>query len=323
MSGAAPALLSAERLSVHYRVRSGLFSGPPQWIRAVDAVSLAIRSGETLGLVGESGCGKSTLGRALLALRPVNAGRVLFDGQAIYDLPPPELKALRRQMQLVFQDPFASIDPRKTVGRSVRAALDIHGIGSGPERTEAVAEMFQRVGLRRSHTTRFPHEFSGGQRQRIGIARALILRPRFLVCDEPVSALDVSIQAQILNLLKDMQAELGLTTLFISHNLAVVEHMADRVAVMYYGRIVELTSREALYANPLHPYTQTLFDAVPLPDPTVASMQRAADSDPPDPANLPSGCRFRGRCPMAMAKCGEEPPLREVAADHYVACWLH
>jgi peptide/nickel transport system ATP-binding protein/oligopeptide transport system ATP-binding protein len=226
-------------------------------------------------------------------------------------------------MQLVFQDPFASIDPRKTVGRSVRAGLDIHGIGSAAERAEMVEAMFQRVGLRRAHITRFPHEFSGGQRQRVGIARALILRPRFLVCDEPVSALDVSIQAQILNLLKDLQAEFGLTTLFISHNLAVVEHMADRVAVMYYGRIVEITTREALYANPLHPYTQTLFDAVPLPDPNFASMQRAADSDPPDPANLPRGCRFRGRCQMAMPRCAEEPPLREVAAGHHVACWLH
>jgi peptide/nickel transport system ATP-binding protein/oligopeptide transport system ATP-binding protein len=227
-------------------------------------------------------------------------------------------------MQLVFQDPFASLDPRKSVGRSVRAALDVHNIGTDSDRTAAVEAIFQRVGLRRSHTARYPHEFSGGQRQRIGIARALILRPKFLVCDEPVSALDVSIQAQILNLLKDLQAEHGLTLLFISHNLAVVEHMADRVAVMYYGRIVEMAPRKELFARPLHPYTQGLLDAVPVPDPRIRSMAPTLEGDPPDPADLPQGCRFRSRCRQAMPRCAEEEPqLTAAAPAHAVACWLH
>jgi peptide/nickel transport system ATP-binding protein/oligopeptide transport system ATP-binding protein len=318
------ALVRVENLRAHYPVRGGLFGAGKKWIRAVDDVSFSINRGETLGLVGESGCGKSTLGRAVLALRRATGGTVTFDGKPVFALPPDALKALRRDMQLVFQDPFASLDPRKTVGRSVRAALDIHGVGTDAERTARVEETFLRVGLRRSHTTRFPHEFSGGQRQRVGIARALVLRPKFLVCDEPVSALDVSIQAQILNLLKDLQAEFGLTLLFISHNLAVVEHMADRVAVMYYGRIVELASRGALFARPLHPYTQGLLDAVPIPDPTQPSMATTVEGEPPDPANLPDGCRFRSRCRFAMPRCAEqEPPLATAAPGHDVACWLH
>jgi peptide/nickel transport system ATP-binding protein/oligopeptide transport system ATP-binding protein len=260
----------------------------------------------------------------VLALRRANEGSVEFDGKPVFSQKPDALKELRRDMQLVFQDPFASLDPRKTVGRSVRSALDIHGVGSEAERDRLVEEMFQRVGLRRAHITRFPHEFSGGQRQRIGIARALILRPKFLVCDEPVSALDVSIQAQILNLLKDLQAEFALTLLFISHNLAVVEHMADRVAVMYYGRVVELAARHQLFARPLHPYTNGLLDAVPIPDPSVRSMISTIDGDPPDPAALPDGCRFRSRCRKAMPKCAtEEPPLSNVEPGHAVACWLH
>jgi len=296
---------------------------PTRFVHAVDDVSFEIRRGETLGLVGESGCGKSTLGRTLLALRPPTAGEVEFDGKRIFDLGSAELKALRRHMQLVFQDPFASLNPRLSVGKSVRAALDIHGIGKRAERDRMVEEIFLRVGLRRSHTTRFPHEFSGGQRQRVGIARALVLRPKFLVCDEPVSALDVSIQAQILNLLKDLQAEFGLTYLFISHNLAVVEHMADRVAVMYYGRIVEIADRSELYANPRHPYTHALFGAVPAPDPTVRSMRVEAQGDPPDPMSLPSGCRFRTRCPRAVERCAkEEPRLAPAGGSHQVACWL-
>jgi peptide/nickel transport system ATP-binding protein/oligopeptide transport system ATP-binding protein len=316
-------LVRAEGLQSHYRVRKGLFAGPPEWVRAVDDVSFEIRRGETLGLVGESGCGKSTLGRTLLALRQPTGGSVSFDGRALFELAPQELKALRRHMQLVFQDPFASLDPRKTVGRSVRAGLDIHGIGDAADRAGMVEEAFAHVGLRRSHTTRFPHEFSGGQRQRVGIARAIVLRPKFVVCDEPVSALDVSIQAQILNLLKDLQAELALTFLFISHNLAVVEHMADRVAVMYYGKIVEIASRDQLYAAPQHPYTQALFNAVPIPDPDVPSMNVGVEGEPPDPAHLPQGCRFRSRCPHATARCHEEPVLAEGAPGHQVACWLH
>ena len=317
------ALVEARNLRSHYPVRRGLFGGPTQYIRAVDDVSFDIRRGETLGLVGESGCGKSTLARALIALRPIAGGSVTFAGQSIYQLETNDLKSLRKQMQIVFQDPFASLDPRKTVGRSVRAALDIHGVGSSAERLEQVESIFHRVGLTRAHTTRFPHEFSGGQRQRIGIARALILRPQFLVCDEPVSALDVSIQAQILNLLKDLQQEFALTLLFISHNLAVVEHMADRVAVMYYGKIVEIADRDQLYAHPRHPYTRALFDAVPMPDPTVESMRITVEGDPPNPAELPTGCRFRSRCRFAVARCAaQEPPLEDVASSHQVACWV-
>jgi oligopeptide/dipeptide ABC transporter ATP-binding protein len=318
------ALVSVMHLRAHYPVRGGVFGRTGKWIRAVDDVSFQIERGETLGLVGESGCGKSTLGRAMLALRKASGGDVMFDGKHVFSLTPDALKALRRDMQLVFQDPFASLDPRKTVGRSVRAALDIHGVGTDAERTERVEEMFARVGLRRAHTTRFPHEFSGGQRQRVGIARALVLRPKFLVCDEPVSALDVSIQAQILNLLKDLQQEFGLTLLFISHNLAVVEHMADRVAVMYYGKIVELAARDALFSGPLHPYTQGLLDAVPIPDPTLRSMAPTLEGEPPDPADLPDGCRFRSRCRLAMDRCAqEEPPLVPMESGHQVACWLH
>ncbi|SEC89122.1 peptide/nickel transport system ATP-binding protein/oligopeptide transport system ATP-binding protein [Rhizobiales bacterium GAS191] len=316
-------LVSVRGLKAYFPLRRIRLGAPKAWLRAVDGVSFDIRRGETLGLVGESGCGKSTLGRTLLALRGASAGDVLFDGNSVFSLKPWELKALRRHMQLVFQDPFASLNPRQTVGGSVRAALDIHAIGAPAERTAMVEEMFLRVGLRRSHTTRFPHEFSGGQRQRIGIARALVLRPKFLVCDEPVSALDVSIQAQILNLLKDLQQEFELTYLFISHNLAVVEHMADRVAVMYYGKIVELADRNELFSNPRHPYTRTLLGAVPSPDPTVRNMKVEMSGDPPDPANLPSGCRFRNRCSYAMERCSrEEPAMAKVGKRHHAACWL-
>jgi peptide/nickel transport system ATP-binding protein/oligopeptide transport system ATP-binding protein len=317
------ALLSVRKLSAHFPARRGLFGRARDFIRAVDDVTFEIRRGETLGLVGESGCGKSTLGRTVLALRKADAGEVTFDGRSVFALDPGDLKALRRDMQLVFQDPFASLNPRLTVGKSVRAALDIHNVGDRGERTRLVEEIFLRVGLRRSHTTRFPHEFSGGQRQRIGIARALVLKPKFLVCDEPVSALDVSIQAQILNLLKDLQAEYGLTYLFISHNLAVVEHMADRVAVMYYGRIVEIADRDELYANPRHPYTRALLDAVPAPDPEKRGMKLEVRGEPPDPAHLPSGCRFRNRCPFALERCAREEPTLAPARDaHLVACWL-
>ena len=296
----ADALIRVERLSAHFPVKSGFFGRPSAWIRAVDEVSLAIRRRETLGLVGESGCGKSTLGRTILALRRANGGSVRFEEKSVLELAPDELKALRRHMQLVFQDPFASLNQRETVGRQVRTALDLHRIGSAPERMNTVAEMFRLVGLHPALMDRFPHEFSGGQRQRVGIARALVMRPKFLVCDEPVSALDVSIQAQILNLLKDLQQELGLTYLFISHNLAIVEHMADRVAVMYYGRIVEIARRDELYARPRHPYTKALFAAVPMPDPRRRGRDIHMQGDPPDPTRMPSGCRFRNRCPYAF-----------------------
>ena len=315
-------LLEIDGLSAHYAIRSGVFARPSAFVRAVDGVSLRIRRGETLGLVGESGCGKTTLGRTILALRPPTAGSVRFAGQSVFDLKPPALKRLRRDMQIVFQDPYAALDPRRTVGRAVRVPLDVHGIGRPKDRPAMVAALFREVGLEPTLMHRFPHEFSGGQRQRVVIARAIATRPKLLVCDEPVSALDVSIQAQILNLLKDLQAGLRLTTLFISHNLAVVEHMADRVAVMYYGRIVEIADRTTLYRNPRHPYTRALFASIPFPDPRHRRTDPPPPGEPPDPAHLPSGCRFRNRCPLAMDRCArEEPLLAPLAPNHDVACW--
>jgi oligopeptide/dipeptide ABC transporter ATP-binding protein len=320
--GIGVSLVEAQAIIVRYPVRAGVLRRPAAWIAAVDGVDLTLSAGETLGLVGESGSGKSTLGRALIALRRGDQGSIRFDGQDILALDARGLKALRRRMQIVFQDPNASLDPRRTVGGSVRMGLDLHGIGSRAERAEAVQAMFRRVGLRPEHMGRFPHEFSGGQRQRIGIARALILDPRVLVCDEAVSALDVSVQAQILNLLKDLQAERGLAMLFISHNLAVVEHMADRIAVMYAGRIVEEAPRDALFAAPRHPYTRTLLEAVPTPDPTRRDPRPPPLGEPPDPAHLPTGCRFRSRCPIAMPRCAvDEPALAEVGPAHHAACW--
>jgi oligopeptide/dipeptide ABC transporter ATP-binding protein len=317
-------VVEVRALHAHYPLRRDLLGRPREWLRAVDGVSFQIRAGETLGLVGESGCGKSTLGRTLLALRPASGGEVEVLGQSVFKLDATALKALRRRMQIVFQDPYASLNPREQVGDAVRSGLDIHGIGTKAERRERVAAMLEQVGLHPSMAQRYPHEFSGGQRQRIGLARALVLEPGFLVCDEPVSALDVSVQAQILNLMKSLQQRLGLTCLFISHNLAVVEHMADRVAVMYYGRIVEIATRAALFDAPRHPYTRSLLAAVPAPDPRRPSMHATLRGDPPDPAKLPQGCRFRSRCPLAVERCAQaEPALESVGADHAVACWRH
>jgi oligopeptide/dipeptide ABC transporter ATP-binding protein len=316
-------LVEVRHLVKHFPVRSGVLQRVSGWIRAVDDVSFTIRRGETIGLVGESGCGKTTVGRTLLRLIPATSGQVLFDGRDVFTLPRREVRALRQKMQIVFQDPYASLDPRLPVGESIGEGLLIHGMRDREQRELAVREMMRKVGLEEYHARRFPHEFSGGQRQRIGIARALVLAPKFVVCDEPVSALDVSIQSQILNLVKDLQAEFHLTYLFIAHNLAVVEHISDRVAVMYLGKMVELSDRDELYRRPLHPYTQALLSAIPLSDSTVARQRIILRGDVPSPLNPPAGCRFHPRCPHAMPICQqEEPAFLEKAPSHFVACWL-
>ena len=307
---------------MHFPVRAGVFQRIRGWVKAVDDVSFTIRQGETLGLVGESGCGKTTVGRTLLRLIRATSGKVYFEDQDVFCLPARDLKALRRDMQIIFQDPYSSLDPRMLVGDSIAEGLQIHGIGSKKERYQTMLEMLRKVGLEEYHARRYPHEFSGGQRQRIGIARALALRPKFIVCDEPVSALDVSIQSQVLNILKDLQKEFGLTYLFIAHNLSVVEHISDRVVVMYLGKIVEIADRETLYRTPLHPYTKALMSAIPVPRPKLQRERILLSGDVPSPFNPPTGCHFHPRCPVAMAICSQqEPEFREVAPRHWVACW--
>lgn len=316
-------LIRVEELVKFFPVRAGLLQRVSNWVQAVDHVSFTIREGETLGLVGESGCGKTTVGRTMLRLVEPTAGKVYFDGRDILPLGERELKDIRREMQIIFQDPYASLDPRVPIGESIMEGPKIHGIGTQQERFEVMLDVLQKVGLEPYHARRYPHEFSGGQRQRIGIARALTLLPKFIVCDEPVSALDVSIQSQILNILKELQAEYSLTYLFIAHNLNVVEHISDRVAVMYLGKIVELTSREELFRNPMHPYTQALISAIPIPDPHLKRKRTILKGDVPSPLNPPSGCRFHTRCPIAVEQCSqEEPPFQEKNIDHRVACWL-
>jgi oligopeptide/dipeptide ABC transporter ATP-binding protein len=316
-------LVEVNNLVKYFPVRAGLLQRVVNHLKAVDDVSFVVKRGETLGLVGESGCGKTTVGRTMLRLIEPTSGVIKFDNKDVLSLKARELKAVRRDMQIIFQDPYASLDPRVPIGESVMEGLHIHGIGTPKERVEIMRETLKRVGLEDYHARRFPHEFSGGQRQRIGIARALALRPRFIICDEPVSALDVSIQSQVLNILKDLQAEFGLTYLFIAHNLSVVEHVSDRVAVMYLGKIVELTTREELFRNALHPYTQALMSAIPVPNPRLKRQRIILKGDVPSPLNPPAGCRFHPRCPVAIEKCSHEiPPLLEVSPEHWVACWL-
>ncbi len=315
-------LISVKDLVKYYPIRGGLLSRVVANVHAVDHVSFDIFEGETFGLVGESGCGKTTTGRTILRLVPYTRGSVLFQGQDFFRLKSGQLKQARRNMQIIFQDPFGSLDPRLPVGAIIREGLDIHNLGNNKEREDRVRETMQRVGLRPEYAQRFPHEFSGGQRQRIGIARALVLNPKFIVCDEPVSALDVSIQSQVLNLLNDLKHELRLTYLMIAHNLAVVKYISDRIGVMYLGKIVEIAPSAEIYANPAHPYTQALTAAIPEPDPTRRKKRMVLTGDIPSPVNPPPGCRFHTRCPIARAEvCAkDEPPLRDVAAGHMAAC---
>src|SRR6058998_3127537 len=320
MTSLAP-LVEVRELRKHYPVRSGLFGRARAWVRAVEGVTLAIQPGETLGLVGESGCGKSTLGRLMLRLLEPTAGDVRFDGRSLLALSPRELRAMRRQMQIIFQDPYGSLNPRMRVVSIVGEGLAIHRVGTRRERRARVEELLELVGLPPDAGNRHPHEFSGGQRQRIGIARALAVGPRFIVADEAVSALDVSIQAQILNLLQDLQRRLGLTLLFIAHDLRVVEHVSDRVAIMYLGRIVECGPREEIYTNPRHPYTRALLSAVPVPDPRQRRQRMVLGGDVPSPVEPPSGCAFHPRCPYAEDVCRTVlPPLVAGRGGHAVAC---
>jgi oligopeptide transport system ATP-binding protein len=308
-------------LKKYFPIKKGLFSRTVGHVRAVDGVSFLVARGEVLGLVGESGSGKTTTGRCLLRLIEPTAGSVKFEGREITGLPRRELLPLRRQMQIIFQDPFSSLNPRLTVGKMLSEVLTVHRLARGAAARERVAELLRLVGLSPSHARRYPHEFSGGQRQRIGIARALAVRPKLIVADEPVSALDVSIQAQIINLLRRLQREMSLTYLFIAHDLSVVEHISDRVAVMYLGKIVEVARSEALYRTPRHPYTVTLLSAIPVPDPERVPQRIVVKGDVPNPANPPSGCRFHTRCFMAEPICSrDEPPLREIAPGHRSAC---
>jgi len=316
-------LVKVDNLVKYFPVRAGLLQRVVNQVKAVDDVSFFVRKGETLGLVGESGCGKTTVGRTMLRLIEPTGGAVKFEDRDVFSMTPRELKVTRRDMQIIFQDPYASLDPRVPIGESVMEGLHIHKIGTPRERVDIMLETLKKVGLESYHSRRYPHEFSGGQRQRIGIARALALRPKFIICDEPVSALDVSIQSQVLNILKDLQAEFGLTYLFIAHNLSVVEHVSNRVAVMYLGKMVEMTSREELFRNPLHPYTQALMSAIPVPNPRLKRQRTILKGDVPSPLNPPSGCRFHPRCPVAIEKCShEEPAFLEVSPDHWVACHL-
>jgi oligopeptide/dipeptide ABC transporter ATP-binding protein len=314
--GALEELVRVRALVKHFPVE-----GSEALVRAVDGVTFEIFKGETLGLVGESGCGKSTVGRCLLRLIEPTSGEIVFDGRDVTTLGRAELRGLRKGMQIIFQDPYASLNPRMRVRDIVGEPLVIHGIGTKETRRERVAELLRKVGLDPDYMNRYPHEFSGGQRQRIGVARALALNPRLIVADEPVSALDVSVQAQVVNLLQDLQEEFGLTYLFISHGLAVVEHISTRVAVMYLGRIVEVASAAELYASPLHPYTKALLSAIPIPDPRHKRERIVLEGDVPTPINPPSGCRFRTRCPWAIDDCARiDPDLREVSPGHTVAC---
>lgn len=321
-------LLEVSDLKMHFPITRGIiFQRQVGAIKAVDGINFNLYKGETLGLVGESGCGKSTTGRAILQLYRPTSGNVIFEGKDLTKTAGEELRKTRRRMQMIFQDPYASLNPRMTVGSIIGEPLEVHNIGnSRKERQERVQDLLKTVGLNPYFVNRYPHEFSGGQRQRIGIARALAVNPAFIVCDEPISALDVSIQAQVINLLEDLQDELGLTYLFIAHDLSVVRHISDRIAVMYLGKVVELADRDELYDKPMHPYTQALLSAVPIPDPEIEGKRQRLilQGDVPSPANPPKGCHFCTRCPRVMDMCREkEPPFKDYGDGHYVACFLY
>jgi oligopeptide transport system ATP-binding protein len=319
-------LLEVKNLKKHFPLRSGFFGGKVDHVKAVDGVSFQIKRGETFGLVGESGCGKSTTGRTIIRLYDVTDGEVIFDGAELGRLNQKEMRVFRKRIQMIFQDPYASLNTRMTVGDIIGEPIDIHGIAKGDERQKIIFDLLERVGLSKGHADRYPHEFSGGQRQRIGIARALAVNPDFIICDEPISALDVSIQAQVVNMLDDLQSELGLTYLFIAHDLSMVKHISDRIGVMYLGKLVEVADADELYENPNHPYSQALLSAIPIPDPDVSkSIQRIVlEGDVPSPINPPSGCRFRTRCRYAMDVCSKvEPPLVDIGGGHLSACHLN
>jgi oligopeptide transport system ATP-binding protein len=320
------ALLEVRNLVKHFPIGGGMFTKPVGVVRAIDGVSFTIRKGETLGLVGESGCGKTTTGRCILHLEEPTSGSVVFEGIDMVTLDAAELRAVRRRMQVIFQDPYSSLNPRMTIGQMLAEPLKVHGIVKETgARAERVGELLSQVGLLPQHAKRYPHQLSGGQRQRVGIARALAMEPSLIICDEPVSALDVSIQAQIINLLEELQARLGLTYLFIAHDLSVVRHISDRVVVMYLGKMVELADRKAIYEEPLHPYTRALLSAVPIPDPKIEAQRERTvlRGEVPSPLNPPSGCVFHPRCPIAVDRCSAEiPPLREIRPGHWAACHL-
>lgn len=323
----AKVLVEAKNLEKYFDVSKGLIRSKKTYVQAVDDVSFAIRQGETLGLVGESGCGKSTTGRTLIKLYEPTGGQILYDGQDITKLRKDQILPFRKKMQMIFQDPYASLNARMTIGDIIAEPFEIHKLASSKaEIKEKIEELLDAVGLNPDHAARYPHEFSGGQRQRIGIARALAVEPEFIICDEPISALDVSIQAQVVNMLEDLQNQRGLTYLFIAHDLSMVKHISDRIGVMYLGKMVELTTSDELYSNPIHPYTQALLSAIPVPDPNIAKANKRIllTGDVPSPINPPSGCRFRTRCSKTMDICAkEEPVFKEVAPNHFCACHLY
>ncbi len=318
-------LVEVKGLKKYFIKKTGIIKSKVEYIKAVDDVSFYIKKGETLGLVGESGCGKSTTGRTIIRLYDSTAGEILYDGKNIAGLNKKELMPYRKKMQMIFQDPYASLNSRMTVADIIGESLDIHKIATGKQRQEIIYDLLARVGLGKDHASRYPHEFSGGQRQRIGIARALAVKPEFIICDEPISALDVSIQAQVVNMLDDLQSELGLTYLFIAHDLSMVKHISNRVGVMYLGSLAEVASSAELYKNPVHPYTQALLSSIPIPDPDKSEEinRIVLEGDVPSPLNPPSGCKFRTRCKYAMNKCAEDnPTLKEVSKEHFVVCHL-